>query len=308
MIRISAIGRHVPEQRLDNSGRLAEFAMDLDFLDGKIGTRAVSRKPDGSETSDLCLAAFADLVARSGISVADLDCFAVVSQNPDGRGLPHTSAILHGKLGARGDCAVFDISLGCSGFVHGLSILSAFMAANKMSRGVLFTADPYSKIIDPTDKNTVLLFGDAACATLLECDQGVAAPRGFTFATDGKQADALVNRDGILFMNGRSVFNYSAMAVPPLVQRCLDGVGLVADDIDLFVFHQGSRFIVDTLVKRLALPSAKVPMNLAEQGNSVSSSIPLLLADRLADPSWNRMLLCGFGVGLSAAACILDRA
>lgn len=306
MIGIRAIGTHIPADRLHLQDRLVEFGIEADFL-AKTGTRAVSRKLPTDETSDLCVKAFADLVARTGIAADAIDCMAVVTQNPDGCGLPHCSAIVHHKLGLRPDAAVFDISLGCSGFVHGLSLLSAFMAANGMARGVLFTADPYSKIVDPADKNTALLFGDAACATLLEDGTGLATASAFTFATAGGQHGALVNNDGVLFMNGRAVFTYAAQAVPALVRRCLDKAELQLADPDLFLFHQGSRYILDTLAKRLDIPAERMPVAMEGYGNTVSSSIPLMLADRLDASDWRRIVLCGFGVGLSAAACVLHR-
>lgn len=306
-IGIRSIGTYVPAGRTDLEARMEEFGIDVAFLDGKTGARQVALKAPDEDTSDLAAKAFADLVARTSIEPASIDCIVVVTQNPDGCGLPHVSAILQHRLGLRSDCAAFDLSLGCSGFVTGLSVMSAFMAANGMTRGVLITADPYSKIIDPADKNTALLFGDGAAATLLEADPMLPRARGFKFATAGDQHLALVNQGGTLVMNGRAVFNYSAQAVPPLVKSCLAGAGIEPDQVDLFLFHQGSRYIVDTLTKRLALPPEKVPMELAGCGNTVSSSIPLLLANRLSDNGWRRMLLCGFGVGLSAAACVLER-
>lgn len=108
-------------------------------------------------------------------------------------------------------------------------------------------------------------------------------------------------------MNGRAVFNFSATAVPVQVQSLLNDQQLGVDDVDLFLFHQGSKFIVDHLTKRLALPPQKVPIGLAKQGNTVSSSIPLLLQRYLDDLELNRMLLSGFGVGLSWASCLLTR-
>ncbi len=307
MIGVAAIGTHVPPDRLDNASRLAELETDAAFIEGKIGVTAVARKPAGTETSDLCVAAFGDLSRRTGIAAEQLDCLCVVTQNPDGAGLPHTSAIVHGKLAASTKCAVFDISLGCSGFVHALSLMSAFMTANGMRRGVLLTADPYSKIIAPDDRNTVLLFGDAASATLLEADPRLPRPGHFRFATDSRWRDALKSENGRLLMNGRDVFNYCAQAVPPLIQACLDAGKVMASDIDAFLLHQGSRFIVDTITRRLCVPAERVPIEIGRAGNTVSSSIPLMLADRLQDKTWKRMLLCGFGVGLSAAACLLER-
>lgn len=309
MTGIVSIGSYVPAGRESNYAKKAQFEIDDEFIHDKLGVEEVSRKAPDEETSDMCVKAHADLEARLGRRLGAVDCLVVCTQNPDGAGLPHTSAIVHGKLGLPQECACFDVALGCSGYVYGLSILKSFMRDNGMSSGLLFTADPYSKIIDPQDKNTVLLFGDAATATLLQADGGPGAwvPGPFRFGTCGKDGGALVNRNGTLHMNGRAVFNFSATVVPPQVGALLKDAGLGAADIDLYLFHQGSKFIVDHLVKRLGLPPVKVPINLARQGNTVSSSLPLLLQDRLDDARLSRLLLSGFGVGLSWASCLLTR-
>lgn len=305
-VGLVSIGSYVPPLRESNFLKKEQFAIDDEFIRDKLGIEEVSRKGDDEETSDLCVRALADLESRTGRGLGDVDCLVVCTQNPDDGGLPHTSAIVHGKLGLSAECACFDIGLGCSGYVYGLSVMKAFMRENGMRRGVLCTADPYSKIIDPQDKGTVLLFGDAATATLLEDAPDCWVPGPFRFGTNGKDGAALENVRGTLHMNGRAVFNFSATAVPPQVTALLAGTGLGESDIDLFLFHQGSKFIVDTLAKRLGLPPEKVPLNLAHQGNTISSSLPLLLKDRLDDPCLRRMLLCGFGVGLSWASCLLE--
>ncbi|MBI3096119.1 MAG: ketoacyl-ACP synthase III [Rhodocyclales bacterium] len=309
MTCIVDIGSYIPAGRESNYAKKAQFDIDDEFIRDKLGVEEVSRKASDEETSDMCVKALADLEARLGRRIEAVDCLVVCTQNPDGAGLPHTSAIVHGKLGLPQDCACFDLALGCSGYVYGLSVLKSFMRDNNMSSGLLFTADPYSKIIDPNDKNTVLLFGDAATATLLQTGgaSGAWVPGPFRFGTCGKDGGALENRSGVLHMNGRAVFNFSATAVPPQVNALLKDVGLSPSDIDLFLFHQGSKFIVDQLVKRLGLPADKASLNLAGQGNTVSSSLPLLLQGHLGDPRLHSMLLSGFGVGLSWASCLLTR-
>lgn len=309
MTGIVGIGSYIPAGRESNYAKKEQFDIDDEFIRDKLGVEQVSRKAADEETSDMCVKAHADLESRLGRSIGSVDCLVVCTQNPDGAGLPHTSAIVHGKLGLPQSCACFDVALGCSGYVYGLSIVKAFMRDNGMSSGLLFTADPYSKIIDPQDKNTVLLFGDAATATFLQEGNapGIWTPGTFRFGTCGKDGGALENRNGTLHMNGRAVFNFSATAVPPQVAALLKDASLGPADIDLFLFHQGSKFIVDQLVKRLALPPEKVPLNLSGQGNTISSSLPLLLQDRLDDARLNRMLLSGFGVGLSWASCLLTR-
>jgi 3-oxoacyl-[acyl-carrier-protein] synthase-3 len=308
MIGLLDIASYVPAGFESNLDKQARFGIDSAFLREKIGVERVARKAGDEDTSDLCARAFRTLQQKCGLDAGDIEAIIVCTQNPDGGGIPHTSAIVHAKIGAPEACAAFDIGLGCSGYVYSLSVACAFMQANGLRRGLLFTADPYSKIVDPEDKNTVLLFGDAATVTLLgPAPEARWIPRAFRFATRGSDGGALTNRSGKLQMNGRAVFTFSATAVPAQIRQLLASEQLSAEDVDLFVLHQGSKYIVDTLRERLDLPLAKVPVELALHGNSVSSTIPLVLESRLGIPGLKRLLLAGFGVGLSWASCLLER-
>jgi len=311
MIVLQGIASYVPENCQSNLEKQELFGVDENFLINKVGVECRALKAKDEETSDMCVKAYRALEKKTRASLEDIECLIVCTQNPDGGGIPHTSAVVHGKLDAPQSCASFDISLGCSGYVYGLSIAASFMLANGMKKGLLFTADPYSKIIDPADKNTVLLFGDAASVTLLgeatEESPMAWKPKGFRFASRGKDGQALHNTNGELFMNGRAIFNFAATVVPAQVEELLVSQGLTQADIDLFVFHQGSKYIIDTLRKRMHLPPEKVPSNLLRLGNTVSSSLPILLEEILEKRELRRILLSGFGVGLSWASCLLER-
>jgi len=306
MIGIKAIGSFVAPNTVSNHARRGQAGKDEGFIRDKIGFEALAKRDPGQETSDMCVAAFRDLEERTGFDPAAVDCLVVCTQNPDAHGLPHTSAVVHAKLGLGPDVAAFDISLGCSGYVYGLAMMTAFMAANGLRSGLLFTADPYSKIIDPQDWDTELLFGDAATVTWLGEDP-VYACRPAIFGTDGSMGHSIAvpERGGTLKMLGSNVFKFSMTAVPEQVRRYLAREGLGDDDIDLFLFHQGSRFIVDNLTRKLGLPPEKVPFEAGQTGNTVSSSLPLMLKERLPAPP-SRILMSGFGVGLSWATMILE--
>lgn len=240
MIGIEQIASYVPSQRDSNFEKKQQFGIDDDFIKKKIGVHTVSRKLANEETSDMCVRAFESLRDKSGISADEMDCIVVCTQNPDGYGLPHTSAIVQSKIGGREDCAVFDISLGCSGYIYSLCIVQSFMAANGMSKGVLFTADPYSKIIDPDDKNTSLLFGDAATITLLG-NNPIFMAGHFAFGTRGSEYAAIQRVGDHLKMNGRAVFNFSATMVPQQIKQVLKMSNNNIEDIDLFLLHQASK-------------------------------------------------------------------
>jgi 3-oxoacyl-[acyl-carrier-protein] synthase-3 len=305
MIGIENIGCYIPEGRISNYERKEKFDIDDNFIENKIGIRRVALKGPGEDTSDLCVKAFAALEARAKFDRAEIEALIVVTQNPD-RNIPHASAIVHDKLDLREDCACFDISLGCSGFVYTLATLQALMAANGMRKGVLLTADPYSKVVDPDDKNTALLFGDAAVATLIS-DNPVFVSGATTFGTVGKEYGKLaVNEQGRLFMNGRAVFNFAAKYIPRDLRLMARKNEVKIEDIDLFLLHQGSRIIVETIAEKLGIDPAKAPFRIGDYGNTIGSSIPMLLQDELAGPA-NLIAISGFGVGLSWSSSLLRR-
>jgi 3-oxoacyl-[acyl-carrier-protein] synthase-3 len=306
MIGIKELGTYIPPQRESNYDKQVAFGIDEHFIQHKIGVEGVARKSADEETSDMCVTAFRALQEKTSVTPTEIDCIVVCTQNPDADGLPHTSAIVHGKLGCADSCAAFDISLGCSGYVYSLSVVQAFMEHNGLKRGLLFTADPYSKILSPEDKNTVLLFGDAASVTLLT-DEPVLKSVRYAFSTRGIEGEAIRSVDKTFQMNGRAVFNFSAKEVPQQIQRLIEGNNLTLEDVDLILLHQGSKYIVDTIKKRLSLEDAKVPLGMRLYGNTVSSSIPLLLEPYLNDENFKTIVMSGFGVGLSWATGIFNR-
>ena len=235
----------------------------------------------------------------------DIDVLIVVTQNPD-TNIPHASAIVHGKLKLPERCACFDVSLGCSGFVYGLSIIQSFMRENHFQKGLLFTSDPYSKIVDKDDKNTSLIFGDASSVTLIS-DKPLYTLEGITFGTLGKDYRELTCINNKLSMNGRAVFNFVMTYVPDDIRMLLDRKKIRLQDIDTFVFHQASKHLVDTLSARLNLDRKKVVFDVYEYGNTVSSTIPIILEKELTKAQNNFILISGFGVGLSWASGILKR-
>lgn len=305
MLGIEAIGSYLPQTKVDNYEAGARWDLKPDFIESKIGVIGRLVKDADEETSDMAVKAFEALRRRTGQDLTDIDALVVVTQNPD-HNIPHVAGLVHGKLGLPHSVSTFDISLGCSGYVYGVNILVGFLQSVGMSRGVLITADPYSKVIDPEDKNTVLLFGDAATATLIGQDPEYTV-HSFAGGSQGDLKRALICEDGKLAMNGRDIFNFAATSIPGVVAQTLERAALTLDDIDGFLFHQGSGYILDTLARRMKIDPAKVARGLAHVGNTVSSSIPLLLEVEIDTDRRDKLLLCGFGVGLSCASCICQR-
>lgn len=305
MLGIEEIASYVPTKRISNLDRKEQFDIDASFINDKLGVRRIAVKDDTDDTSDLCVSAYEKLIKKHPIPKKDIEVIVVVTQNPD-TNLPHSSAIVHGKLDFPESCACFDISLGCSGFVYGLDIIQAFMEKNGFTKGLLFTADPYSKIIDKNDKNTALLFGDAAAVALIS-DKPLYVLENITFGTIGKDYKELMCVKNKLYMNGRAVYNFTVKNIPDNIRVFMKKNGLLDKDIDRFIFHQGSKHIVDALTKELKLDSRKVAYDIYEYGNTVSSSIPLILEKEMKNSSNEKILICGFGVGLSWSIGILKR-
>lgn len=304
MLGIEEIGFYIPAERISNYERKEQFGIDDYFIEEKIGVKQVAVKGADEETSELCIKAFDELCTKKSVDRREIEALVVVTQNPD-RNIPHVSAMVHGGLDLPSQCACFDISLGCSGFVYALSVFQAFMEVNHMKKGLLFTADPYSKIVDPNDKNTALLFGDAAAVTLIS-DSPCLVSGKFTFGTLGAEYNKLICNDGALSMNGRAVFNFAAKTVPDDIMQMAHKNDIAIEAIDLFLLHQGSKIIVETIADRLGVPRDKAPFRAYDYGNTISSTLPILLADELHGEA-KTIALCGFGVGLSWASGLLKR-
>lgn len=299
------LATYLPEGRINNLERLEEFEVDEDFIVKKSGVVSVSRKAEEETAVSMCLKAWKNLLVKEPQAGESIDALIVVTQNPDNN-IPHESAVLHGLLELPKSCLTFDISLGCSGFVAALATLDGLIAAGTIKRGLIFTCDPYSVVVDDQDKGTALLFGDGAAVALIG-DQGEFEIGAFDFGTSGKNGHYLKTVDGRLEMRGNAIFNFAATSVPKSIKSVLNASGLTVDDIDLFALHQGSRYIVETIAKRMKLPAEKAPFVAAGYGNVVSSSIPFILEPYIGSQEVKRIVVCGFGVGLSWTTSILTR-
>jgi len=315
---ISAIASYLPEAILDNKTLEAEFDFKSDFLAGKLGIERRHIAGEDEAVSDMATKAASALFDAVPFKKEEIGILVLCTQNPDYR-LPTTACLVQDRLGLRNDLAAFDINQGCSGYVYGLSTIRSMMLAEDIPHGLLITAEAYSKFIDADARDVRPLFGDGATATLISAG-GLGQIGRCTFGSDGSGAEELIVRgggsrnpdmaiagDGSLQMNGRAIFNFMMKRVPADVRACLERNGNDIDDIDLFIFHQASRYMVESLVKSMKLPPEKVVIDLAETGNTVSSTLPLAI-ENLGDLQalcGKRVLLSGFGVGLSWASTII---
>jgi 3-oxoacyl-[acyl-carrier-protein] synthase-3 len=236
---------------------------------------------------------------------------------------------LQNRLGLSTGCAAFDVNLGCSGFVYGLWLGGQIVAGGGVKRLLVLAGDISTRRLAPRDRSVVPLFGDAGTAMALEYD-AEAPPMNFELGTDGAGFGSIIipasgfrqprvdatkimapGADGIerspenIYINGADVFNFTIKRVPPLVEGVIAAAGLTKDDYDFFVFHQANAFMLHHLAKRLKLPPEKFIVNMETVGNTSSASIPLAITMSIGDAvraGHKRLLLCGFGVGLSWAA------
>jgi 3-oxoacyl-[acyl-carrier-protein] synthase-3 len=327
-MNIKAIASALPDWIVDN-GTIEDWCgLPANMVASKIGV--VNRhflRADQTGT-DLSVRAVQNLTDRNpDFDLGKIGLLLVVTQNPDYQ-LPHNSALLQHRLGLDQTTACFDISLGCSGYVYALSVAKGFMASEQVEEALIVTCDPYSKCMSKSNRDVVGLFGDAATVTWLKGDGLGAIGRG-DFGTDGAGAGNLIRRiggaaypmdnfDGVpsaevgdsdrfLHMNGRAIFNFLLARVPRSVESCLAKNGVDQDEIDFFVFHQASRYLLETLRDRMRLIPELVPILLQQTGNTVSSTIPLVLESLSKQGRLNAktVLLCGFGVGLSWASNVI---
>ncbi len=288
----------------------------------------------GTTAVDLCHEAATRLLAASGVELEDVSAMIFVTQTPDYL-QPCNAAVLHGRLDLPTSCAALDVNLGCSGYVYGLWLAHMMVQSGGCDRVLLLAGDTMSRLVHPKDRSVAPVFGDGGSATLIErSDDGQQA--WFGLGTDGSGYDKLIvpaggqrspktestgldveDEDGNvrssehLFMDGAEVFNFSITVEPKAVRDLVDYAGLDLDAVDYFVFHQANRYILSNIAKRLKIDLAKVPMQTVERyGNQSSASIPSAMCGELQDvlrgADTQRMLLSGFGVGLSWASVILD--
>lgn len=285
-------------------------------------------------TSDFCFHAAEKLISELKWKRDEIEALVFVSQTAD-YPYPATSIILQDRLGLPKSSICFDINLGCSGYVYGLGALAGQMSSMKIKKGLLLVGEVAARTTTYTDRSSYPLFGDAGTATALEFDEN-AEKIYFDFGSDGGGHNAILMKSGNIggrfpvteeslklkrvdkgierndlhvILNGIEVFNFSITTVPRSVNLLVEKFGLDLDEIDAFVLHQANFIMNDTIRKKLKLPAEKVHYSLKEFGNTSSASIPLTIVHSLQERISTeklRLLISGFGVGLSWGTMVLD--
>lgn len=330
-VAVRGLAAAVPLASVDNSDYDWISEQERNMLISTTGIKSRRVASRGTCTSDLCKPAAEKLLTDLGWKATEIDLLVFVSQSRDYI-LPATAIILQNELGLPKSSVAFDISLGCSGYVYGLSTVVSMMKSCGLKKALFMVGDISTISLNPRDKSTFPLFGDAGTVTALEISDE--SSMHFNLGSDGSGHKAIMIQDGgarqpysveseieqeisqgiwrkgtDLILDGLEVFSFSIREVPPNVAGLLGFAHKSNDDIDLFVMHQANLLMNETIRKKLKFPAEKVPYSLKSYGNTSSASIPLTMVTQCREKltsSENKLLLSGFGVGLSWGSVILS--
>lgn len=322
--RILGVVTSVPPQRVDNL--TADTGFDREEVDKIVrlaGVKARYQASDDICSSDLCVAAARRLLTRLEWPPDSVDALIFITQTPDYL-LPSTCCVAHAQLGLSDACAALDVGLGCSGYPYGLWLAAAMLQRPGIRRLLLLHGETPTRFAHPADRSVALLFGDAGSATALVPGNSPSSHPDWWFAlhSDGSGRDDLILPGGgfrsrfptdprahYVAMNGPNIFNFTIKRVPGLIEETLRAAGITGEEVDYFVLHQSNQFILRHLAKKAQLPDAKFPMVIGEFGSAGGPSIALTMTrggfTRPADRAL-RLLLVGYGVGLSWASALVD--
>ena len=324
---IKDIAYYLPKKVLTNEQIAQAFPeWSAEKVANKVGITERHIAADDETATDMAYHAAENLFAQ-GVDRNAVDFIILCTQSPD-YFLPSSACVLQDRLGLSKNCGAFDFNLGCSGYEYGLAIAKGLIAANIAKNILLLTAETYTKYLHEQDKGNRTIFGDGASATLVSTE-GFAEIGEVVVGTDGSGAENLIVRslgsrhkdlmnnaqvdeDGNiisgdhLYMHGGNVFNFTADVVPPMVEELLEKSHLKQDEVDLWVFHQANKYMINYLRKLLDIDKDKFYIYMQTVGNTVSSTIPIALCEaRKEDRLHGNILLAGFGVGLSWGGVML---
>ncbi|MGL4943010.1 MAG: 3-oxoacyl-ACP synthase III family protein [Thermoguttaceae bacterium] len=333
--QIRSLAYYLPEQTLGNRELAELFSGWTEAkITDKLGITSRPIAAAGETAVDMAVAASENLFGGGTCEPEDVDYVLLCTQSPD-HFLPTSACIVHERLGLPKSCGSLDFNLGCSGYVAGLSLAKGLIEGDMADNVLLITSETYSKYINPLDRTTRPLFGDGSAATLVKAMPHSHNPLigPFVFGTDGSGANLLIvpagghrtpataetameiadGKGGVrsqnqLFMHGPGIFSFAIDRVPPMVRELLDLSCKTRDDIGCYVFHQANKYMLSRLRELCELDESRFFNNVQTRGNTVSSSIPIAMADAfeqgMLKPNESVMLI-GFGVGLSWAGTLV---
>lgn len=327
---IKDIAYYLPEKIVTNEDIVCDFPeWNVDKIAAKIGVNQRHVAAVGETALDMAVKAAEHLFATGEVSKDKIDYLLFCTQSPDYI-LPTSACIIQNRLGLRKDIGALDFNLGCSGYIYGLSLAKGLICGDIARNVLLLTGETYSKFLHPKDKGNRTIFGDAASATVISTS-GIFEIGKFSLGTDGSGAENLILRSGgmrcpekqndlnfdengnpfssdYLYMNGGEIFTFTLDNVPPLVEETLQRNAISKDDVDLFVFHQANKYMLNFLRKKIKIFPERFYYSLGEYGNTVSNTIPIALRNAIDDGTIvgkMNILIAGFGVGYSWGGVML---
>jgi len=331
-VGITALAACVPSRVIDNYKYTQYFSEeDVKKVVDKIGVFERRFADEKTCSSDLCFAAAEKLIADNQINREEIDLLVFVSQTPDYR-MPATSILLQNRLGLSMSTVAFDINLGCSGFIYGMSVVYAFMEKHGFRKALLLDGETRSKVYSPKDRKSAFIFGDAGVAALIEYDEKFGTSH-FSLNSDGSRGDLImipgggyrhpssvetlkekvvdeygnIRSDEQGYMNGNDVFNFVIVEIPKDIKRLFANAQIDISTMDYYIFHQANNFINSYIAKKMKLDTSKIPSTIQKYGNTSSVSVPLTIASELKDKLIGRhqLTLSAFGVGMAWATAIV---
>lgn len=331
-IKITSISSCVPKDKIDLNNFSSEFGdNEVSRIIKTTGIEGVRQAGLNVTTSDLCIEAAKNLLLVNNIDGAEIGAIIFVSQTADYI-MPQTSHIIQSKLGLSEDTICFDLPIGCNGYIYGIYQSSLLISSNSCKKVLLLSGDTSTKIINNRDRSLKMVFGDGGSATLIEKGTDELS---FIIYSDGSQFDSLIIPDGgsrnpinenssqlyfdsegngrtssNLYMDGMAIFNFAIKRVPTLIDEILDFANWEKDEVDLYALHQANKFMIDYLRKKCKVALEKMPVVVDGFGNTGPGTIPILLTElNSINKELNKVIMCGFGIGLSwgALSCNLSK-
>ena len=332
-VGISAMAAAVPRTVINNYEYTQYFPADqVKEVVDKVGIYERRFADEYTCSSDLCFAAAEKLISDNQIDRSEIDLLVFISQTPDYR-MPATSVILQNRLKLANSTIAFDINLGCSAFMYGLSVVYAMMQQTGLRKALILDGEPRSKVYSPKDRRTAFLFGDGGVAALVERNERF-GNSFFSLNSDGsreglikidaggyrKMSSAETVKERVVdeygnirseeqgYMHGGDVFNFVIREIPRDIKFLLERTNTNKDDFDYIVFHQANNFINSYIAKKMKLDTSKIPSTIAKYGNTSSVSVPLTIVSELKDKlnGNHKLLLSAFGVGMTWATAIVN--
>ena len=315
-IGITGLGVYVPDRVFTNKD-LEQYVDTTDeWIVERTGIRERRFATEEQALTDIAEPAAIAALANAGVDASSIDLIIVATVTPDMM-FPTSSALLADSLGMP-DAAAYDLLAGCTGFMYALAQAYSMIASGLSQRALVVGGDVLSKILDWTDRSTLVLFGDGAGAVVLEPVE-TGGFLGFELGADGGGGDSLwlpgsgsrhfENADKLVKMNGREVFKFATRVMVSSASKVLDECGLTVDDVDVYVPHQANKRIIDHAAGKLGIPAEKIVVNVDRYGNTSSGSIPLALADAAADGRLHEgelVLMTGMGAGLTWGSALIE--